>query len=76
MMQETIMACPNRLSGVWRASAIRRLPEVGSMRRRADVHGMRRRANALRDAGRGAVVCRGAWPGSAKGDVSASGGES
>ncbi len=64
------MACPNRLSGVWRASAIRRLPEAGSMRRRADVHGMRRRANALRDAGRGA------WPGSAKGDVSASGGES
>lgn len=70
------MACPNRLSGVWRAPAIRRLPEAGATRRRADMHGMRRRANTLRDAGRGAVVCRSAWPGAAADGASASEGES
>ncbi len=70
------MACPNRSAGAWRASAIRRLPEAGAMRRRADLHGMRRRTHALRDAGRSAVVCRGAWPGSAEDDAPASEGES
>ncbi|MBR8154527.1 hypothetical protein KDX20_08765 [Burkholderia cenocepacia] len=44
--------------------------------RRADMHGMRRRANTLRDAGRGAVVCRSAWPGVVEDDASASEGES
>ncbi|AZQ56555.1 hypothetical protein D5R55_30625 [Burkholderia cenocepacia] len=64
------MACPNRLPGVSRASAIRRLPEACAARRRADVLGMRRRANTLHDAGRGA------WPGAAEDDACASEGKS
>lgn len=70
------MACPNRLFGVSRASAIRRLPGACAARRRADGHGMRRRANTLRDMGRSAVVCRGAWPGAAADDACTSEGES
>ncbi|KVL30789.1 hypothetical protein WS96_18945 [Burkholderia sp. MSMB1835] len=70
------MACPDRWCGVLRASAIRRLPQACATRRRADVHGMRRRANPLRDAGRSAVACRGAWRGSAEDGASARGGES
>jgi len=70
------MACPNRLFGVWRASAIRRLPQACATRRRADVHGMRRRANDLRGTARSAAVCRSAWPGSAEDDACASEGES
>ncbi len=66
------MACPNRVLGVLRASAIRRLPEACAARRRADVHGMRRRANSLRDA----VVCRSTWPGTAADGASASENES
>ncbi len=65
------MACPNRLPGVSRASAIRKLPEACAARRRVDVHGMRRRANTLRDAGRGGAMCRRAWPGAAGDDASA-----
>ncbi len=70
------MACPDRWSGVLRASAIRRLPEACATRRRADVHGMRRRAHTRCDAGRSAVVCRSAWPGAAQDDASASEGKS
>lgn len=70
------MACPNRLSSVWRAPAIRRLPEAGATRRRADMHGMRRWPNSPRDAGRGAVACRSAWPGVVEDDASASEGKS
>lgn len=56
------MACPNRFPGGLHTSAIRRQPEVCATRRRDDVYGVRCRANGSRDASRGAVACRIAWP--------------
>ena len=70
------MACADRLLGVWRASAIRRLPRAGTARRHADVRGTRRRADGLRDAGRCEVACGCARPGSVPDGTCASEGES
>ncbi|KVF77468.1 hypothetical protein WS75_09165 [Burkholderia sp. FL-7-2-10-S1-D7] len=71
------MACLDRLPDVLRASAIRRLPQACATRRRCDVcGGARRRANGHRDARRGAVACRTAWPAFDVDDVAAGEGES
>ncbi len=70
------MACLDRLPDVLCASAMRRLPQACATRRRGDVcSGARRRANGHRDASRGAVACRTAWPAfDADDDAAAEGG--
>ncbi|NTX27150.1 hypothetical protein HT746_08390 [Burkholderia pyrrocinia] len=60
------MACPIRFAGVVRASAPRRLPDV------RDGHGAWRRAKHNRNAGRGTIACRIAWPDFAASDAAAS----
>jgi len=75
-MRETSMACANRLPAALRASLIRRLPAACATRRRDDVYGARRRANGNRDASRGGVACRTAWPAFDADDVAASEDES
>jgi len=52
------------------------LPAACATRRRDDVYGARRRANGNRDASRGGVACRTAWPAFDADDVAASEDES
>lgn len=69
------MAWANRLPGALCASMIRQLPDACATRRRGGVYGVysrRRRANGKRDASRGAVACRAAWPAFDADDVAAS----
>ncbi|AXF25330.1 hypothetical protein CUJ89_32955 [Burkholderia pyrrocinia] len=70
------MACPIRFADVVRTSALRRLPDARATQRRDDVHGARRRPKRNRNAGRGAVAGRIAWPDYAADDAPASGHDS
>jgi len=70
------MACPNRIPGGLHASALRRLPAACTTRRPDNARGTTRRASGRRDAGRGAVACRAAWPSFEADDASASEGGS
>ncbi|VVU48230.1 hypothetical protein BAN20980_00924 [Burkholderia anthina] len=56
------MGCPNRFPGMSCAPALRRFHGERATWRRADAYDARRRANGRRDASRGAVACRTAWP--------------